>query len=187
MQYSLTTTPVDNQLRVITPNWRAYCANFAQTLNMQEARDASGLSVGLIKTHGNDTIVQEEIARNMEDIISIARVDKGMLLRKLYAFLESDIVDIYYDDGRFRPLYEWPKIMRQMIVSFEMCPVLNVPIKVKFIDRMRVIELLGKHVDVAAFEEKIVHQHELGDKLAERLATGRERMTGGLTIEHSIN
>ena len=172
------------KLKILTPNWIAYCASFAQTLDVQAARDASGMSVALIKRHCNDRIVQDEVMRRMEDIIEIAQVDKALLLRKLYAFMESDIIDIYYDNGAFKPLREWPKVMRQMLVSFDLCPITHQPTKVKFLDRMRIIENIGKHVDVAAFQENIMVKHELGERLAARLDAGRRRIGEGVIYEN---
>lgn len=165
-----------DDLTTLTPQWLTYCAEFARSLNVQVARDVSYLTVNNIKHHANDPLVLAEVARNMHRINEIANVDKAMVLAKLYDFTESDLIDIYDANGEFLPLHHWPKVMRQMIVSFEIDPESGRPCKVKFIDRLKVLALLGKHVDVGAFEEKVSVTHDLSERLAKRLGAARKRI-----------
>lgn len=174
-----------DELTVLTPNWIAYAAAFAQTLNMQKARDASGLTVNAVKVHHNDSLVQSEIAKNMNQIIDKANVDKAMVLNKLYHFTEADIAEIFYPGTQqYRPLQEWPKELRQQLVSFEICPITGMITKARFIDKLKVIALMGKHVDVGAFEERQRHVHDVSDRLAEKMSAARLRSP--VTIEGEV-
>ncbi len=44
----------------------------------------------------------------------------------------------------------------------------------KLLDRLRVLELIGKHVDVSAFREKV--SHSVNDDLLERMERARRRV-----------
>jgi len=100
--------------------------------------------------------------------------------------MQADILDIYEDDMRtFKPLKEWPKIWRQMLSSVDIKELfggtgdekkkIGELVRAKFVDRLKVIELIGKHIDVSAFQKDEVHLHLHAD-LPARLAAGRQRV-----------
>lgn len=94
------------------------------------------------------------------------QIDASWLLRRLASEAEADLADIYYESGALRPIHEWPKIWRQGLVTGvdveklfdyvdgEREQVGHV-VKVKLSDRVKRLEMLGKHVDVQAFKERI--------------------------------
>ncbi len=46
--------------------------------------------------------------------------------------------------------------------------------KIRFLDRLRVLELIGKHVNVSAFRENVAHG--VSDDLMERMERARRRV-----------
>lgn len=89
------------------------------------------------------------------------RVDADWLLRRLADEAGADIADIYNSDtGALKPIHEWPKIWRMGLVTGvdvqrigsddqALCEV----VKVRMADRVRRLELIGRHISVRAFEE----------------------------------
>ena len=78
--------------------------------------------------------------------------------------LKADIGDILNELGGFKPVHDWPLIWRQMLSATEVKELFaytadggdvqqNVgqTIKAKFIARERILEIVGKHINVAAF------------------------------------
>ena len=71
-----------------------------------------------------------------------------------------DVLDIMDDDGNVKPLRDWPKIWRQYISNIETISMDDGEgwlKKIKWPDKVKNLELLGKHVSVGAFKEKIEH------------------------------
>jgi phage terminase small subunit len=95
------------------------------------------------------------------------KIDSDWVLRRLQAELEADASDLFADDGTLKPVHEWPEIWRKGMVSAVRVVQLyekdstgrNVAVgvmkDVQFADRTRKIELLGKHVAIGAFKERI--------------------------------
>ena len=46
----------------------------------------------------------------------------------------------------------------------------------RFLDRLKVLELIGKHVNVSAFRENVSHGHGMSDDLIERMESARRRV-----------
>jgi phage terminase small subunit len=113
--------------------------------------------------------VQERIAELMAIKAEVAQqefeVDARYVLRRLVEIDRMDVLDILSDFGDLKPIKEWPPVWRQFIQQFEVEEVfagrgddrLNVGLlkKIKWPDKVRNLELLGKHIDVSAFKENI--------------------------------
>ncbi len=90
-------------------------------------------------------------------------IDAAYVLRRLVEVDQMDICDILTEDGHIKPPLEWPAIWRQFISAFDVEEIfagrgndrVNIGLlkKIKWPDKMRALEMLGKHVDVNAFKE----------------------------------
>lgn len=90
------------------------------------------------------------------------QIDADFVLKRAAEMLNADIADIVDDRGAFKPVKEWPLIWRQTLSS---CDIetryefdedhnrveVGRVLKLRFIDRLRTLELIGKHVNVRAF------------------------------------
>lgn len=111
-------------------------------------------------------------------------IDADWVLKRLAEEADADLADLYNDNGDLLPVKDWPKIWRQGLVAgveiealFEGFGEDRIQIghvkKVKLSDRVRRLELIGKHVRVNAFQEVV--QHKGLDGLAERLDRAAKR------------
>ncbi len=96
--------------------------------------------------------VAAAIAAGMEARNKRLQVDADYVLKRLTAIDQMDLAEIHGDDGKLLPIKQWPLIWRQMVKEVDMKTG-----KVKFHDKLRALELLGKHVDVNAFRENVSH------------------------------
>lgn len=110
------------------------------------------------------------------------KIDADWLLKRMAEEADADLSDLYDDNGAIKPIKDWPKIWRQgLVAGIEHVEVRDaegnatgdVIVKVKLSDRVRRLELIGKHVKVNAFQEVI--QHKGLDGLADRLARAKKR------------
>ena len=89
------------------------------------------------------------------------KIDADWVLLRLQDEVTADLAEIYREDGSLKPIHEWPLIFRQGLVSgldvdeeFEEGVKVGRVSKVKLSDRIKRLELIGKHVDVQAFSER---------------------------------
>jgi phage terminase small subunit len=96
-------------------------------------------------------------------------IDSDWVLKHNAEILQADIADIIEDDGTYKPIKQWPKIWRQMLNGVDVQDLfegsgkerekVGEVVKIKFIDRLKALEMIGKHVEVQAFNEKHTHDH----------------------------
>jgi phage terminase small subunit len=131
----------------------------------------------------NDPLCQAYIAKLAKERNERLQVDSDYVLRRLYDMDQMDIIDILNDDMSLKSLSEWPKIWRQSLNGVEIADlfesegdakkVMGVLKKIKWIDRLKNLELLGKHVEVGAFADRVIEED--AGTLAKRLQAARQR------------
>lgn len=92
-------------------------------------------------------------------------VDAAYILRRLFEIDQMDVLDILDDDDCLKPVKDWPTIWRQFIQQFDVEELfagkgsdklkIGLLKKIKWPDKIRNLELLGKHINVSAFKENI--------------------------------
>ena len=117
-------------------------------------------------------------ARVSELVVQVAKiaeerfqVDAEYVLRRLVEIDRMDVADILKDDGTFKPLSEWSMVWRNFISGIDITELfegrgdkreqIGVLKKIKWPDKVRNLEMLGKHVNVNAFKE---HHEYTGPK-----------------------
>ncbi len=111
-------------------------------------------------------------------------VDAAYVRNRLYEIDQMDVLDIHNDDGSIKPIREWPKIWRQYLSAIEVSEVMQnsgddgqvvaVLKKVKWPDKVRNLELLGKLTSVGAFSEKVDHTSSDGSMTPAKSFTADE-------------
>lgn len=128
-----------------------------------------------------DSEVKVRVAELRAEVARIAdeqfKIDAAYVLRRLAEIDQMDAADLFDDEGRLLPIRQWPKVWRQYISGMDVSEVwagtgderevVGMLKKVKWPDKTKNLELLGKHVDVSAFKEVI--EHNVGSSLADRL------------------
>ncbi len=125
-------------------------------LNQTQAAIRAGYAVKGAKDQAYNLMQNPEvaaaIAAGMDARNKRLQVDADYVLKRLTAIDQMDLAEIHGDDGKLLPIKQWPLIWRQMVKEVDMKTG-----KVKFHDKLRALELLGKHVDVNAFRENVNH------------------------------
>lgn len=149
----------------LTPKQSAFVAEYLIDLNATQAAIRAGYSAKTADQQGSQLLGKTRIA----DAIASAKaarsektgIDAAWVLTRLTQEATADLADIIGDSGELRPISEWPLIWRQGLVTgvdVQETVVEGVKmgqtIKVKLSDRIKRIELIGKHVDVQAFREQ---------------------------------
>ena len=147
-------------------------------LNQTQAAIRAGYAVKGAKDQAYNLMQNPEvaaaIAAGMEARNKRLQVDADYVLKRLTSIDQMDLAEIHGDDGKLLPIKQWPLIWRQMVKEVDMKTG-----KVKFHDKLRALELIGKHVNVNAFRDQVAVDvtHTLSERMAK--AKARERASNG--------
>ncbi len=122
----------------------------------------------------SNVMVRKRLLEALEERNERVRVKSDWVLKRLGELAEADIAQLFDKDYELRPLDDLPDAALRLIASVEFEPGQGRKVRtLKLLDRLKVLELIGKHVDVSAFRENI--RHDLGDDLMDRLERARRR------------
>ncbi len=131
-----------------------------------------------------DKRIQKRIAELMEERNKRLRVSADYVLLRLVEIDQMDVLDILNDDMSIKPVSEWPKVWRQYLTGFELADMfegrgdekelVGILKKIKWPDKVKNLELIGKHVDVNAFKERLEVSGTV--TIADRMAKARRRV-----------
>lgn len=130
-----------------------------------------------------DERIQKRIAELMEERNKRLRVSADYVLLRLVEIDQMDVLDILNDDGTLKPIREWPKIWRTTLSGFDLSSTImnmnedsieTILKKIKWPDKVKNLELIGKHVDVNAFKERL--EIDVKMTIADKMAKARKRV-----------
>jgi len=140
----------------MSPRERLFVREYLVDLNASQAAVRAGYSRAwgsrLLKKPGIRAAVDAALAERER----LAEIDAEYVLKRLYEEAEADLADIYREDGTLRPVHEWPPVWRRGLVSgLETVEAGDgtAVTKIKLSERLRRLELIGKHVRVRAWEQ----------------------------------
>lgn len=176
----------------LTPKQAAFVREYLIDLNATQAYIRAGYAA-----RGNAAEVSaSQLLRNPKVAAEVAaaqaeraertKVDSDWVLTRLADEAVADLADIYDENGNLKSIHDWPLIWRQGLVAGietvqekigedeEGRPEYATVRKVKLSDRIKRVDLIGKHVDVQAFKEKV---DVTVTNLAEVIAMRRKRVS----------
>lgn len=182
-------------IRTSAPTWaraREMRANFAHIYaadpkrnGAEAARQAGYLSVatkGLARIASRLLLLPDVVAIVEKETLDRAerlRINADWLLLKLVAEAEADVKDLYDPEGNILPVHDWPPVWRQgLVAGFDVTELyegtgkdrkhVGRMRKVKLADRTRIKELIGRHISIGAFKDKV--EHSVDSDLASLIA-----------------
>ncbi|HCJ6015321.1 terminase small subunit [Escherichia coli] len=132
-----------------------------------------------------DERIQKRIAELMEERNKRLRVSADYVLLRLVEIDQMDVIDILDDEGGLKPISQWPKVWRTSISAVDINRIRmamkddeedieSTLQKIKWPDKVKNLELIGKHVDVNAFKERLEVSGTV--TIADRMAKARRRV-----------
>lgn len=171
----------------LTAKQSAFVAEYLIDLNATQAAIRAGYSANTAQEIGSENLskpmVQEAIQEALRARAERLQVDADYVLRRLVEIDQMDVLDILEEDGTLKQISEWPKIWRQYLSGLDITEEFGGAgadkvqtgwiKKIKWPDKVKNLELLGRHVNVQAFKDQLSVDANIG--LSDRLRAARER------------
>ena len=148
----------------LTEKQKKFISEYLIDLNATQAAIRAGYSEKTAKEGGYENLtkphIQEAIQKAQFERNERLKIDADYVLRRHIEIDEMDIADILDNKGYVLPINEWPRSWRQSISGLDISEIVNmrdegaistVLKKIKWPDKLRNIELLGKHVSIQAY------------------------------------
>lgn len=178
------------QYKPLTAMQEAYCQSYIKTPeNQSQAAIDAGFSPNTAAVKASvmmrDERIQKRIAELMEERNKRNRVSADYVLMRLVEIDQMDVLDILDDEGGLKPISQWPKVWRTSLSAMDINRIRmagkdgeddieSTLQKVKWPDKVKNLELIGKHVDVNAFKERLEVSGTV--TIADRMAAARRRV-----------
>lgn len=188
------------QFKPLTAMQEAYCQSYIKTPeNQTQAAINAGFSPNTAAVKASvmmrDERIKKRIVELMEERNKRMRVSADYVLMRLVEIDQMDVLDILNDDGGMKPIAEWPKVWRTSLSAMDIATIKTTQAslqkengeadlsvedvehilkKVKWPDKVKNLELIGKHVDVNAFKERL--DVNVNVTIADRIAAARKRL-----------
>jgi len=159
--------------KYLTPKQQVFVDEYLIDFNATQSAIRAGYSKKTAYFQGprllKNVNVCLEIKKAMEKRSEKTRIDSEGVLRRLSEEVEADLADLYNKDGSIKSVNDWPLIWRQGLVdSFDQIGEGETQVtKLRFANRGKRLEMLGRHVDVQAFKDRV--EHSADKELAEWL------------------
>jgi phage terminase small subunit len=164
---------------------RTFVDEYLVSLNGTQAAIKAGYAENSARVTAAQLLAKPNIAavvaRRTQERAQNTKIDQDWVLRRLDAEANADINDLYENTGHFKPVSAWPLIWRTGLVeSIKMGDVEidgkteRRPVEIKVSGRIKRVELVGKHVAVQAFRDRVDHglTPETGKAVGEGIAAG---------------
>ena len=153
----------------LTPQQEAFCLEYIVDLNGTQAAIRAGYSEKTARQQASILLTYPNVKKRISELkgerSDKTKIDAEYVLSRLKQIDELDIIDIVKDDmSGFRPLSEWPKEwrtsisgldMKRMIQAGEEAPIETIVEKIKWPDKVKNLEMIGRHVEVKAWEKEV--------------------------------
>lgn len=153
----------------LTPQQARFVAEYLVDLNATQAAIRAGYSENTAESQGSRLLsvakVRAAVDAAMQRRSQRVEVKADDVLRELMRLAFVDLGKAYREDGTLLPIHEIPEDVRRAMAGLEVDEIwegfgedrrqVGVTRKVKFIDKARALELLGKNLKL--FTDKVEH------------------------------
>ncbi len=156
----------------LTAKQKLFADEYLIDLNATQAAIRAGYSAKTAGSIGEENLKKPEVtaylAERQQARQERTEINADYVLTRLAEIDKMDLLDILNDDGTVKAIKEWPLIWRQYVSGMDVSELrdgagedakISVLKKIKWPDKLKNLELLGKHVTVGAFKDAVDHKH----------------------------
>jgi len=170
---------------MLTPKQELFCYEYIKDKNATTAYIRAGYSAQGARQNASllltNHYIRAKINELLEEQFKRLKVDVDTVLKGLLKIAESDLCDAFDEDNRLKPIKDMPEPFIKAIASIEIeelyggrgndRKLIGYTKKIRLLDKIRALELLGKHLKL--FTD--VHEIPGLENLAEQIKAARKR------------
>lgn len=151
----------------LTDKQELFAREFILDLNATQAAIRAGYSEKSSRNQGARMMANDDILNRIAELKADRNDEVGInaayVLKRLVEIDQMDVLDILLANGELKPIKDWPKTWRTTLSGMDVTEMAGDAAgllkKIKWPDKVKNLELLGKHVDVQAFKEQVSNEH----------------------------
>lgn len=158
----------------LTDKQEMFCREYLVDLNATQAAIRAGYSDKTANRIAAQLLSKLDIEKRIQELMNGRSerldIDADYVLKRLVDIDQMDVLDILHDDGGIKPIHLWPKVWRTSLSGMDLAEMfeskdgerdlVGIMKKIKWPDKVKNLELLGKHIKVQAFKEQIEQKVE---------------------------
>ncbi|HCR2156153.1 TPA: terminase small subunit [Enterobacter asburiae] len=151
----------------LTDKQELFAREYLKDLNATQAAIRAGYSEKTAKQVGYENLTKPHVLELVAELkaqrIEQTGIDAAYVLRRLTEIDQMDVLDILLANGELKPIKDWPKVWRTTLSGMDVVEMASADSaallkKIKWPDKVKNLELLGKHVNVQAFKEQVTSE-----------------------------
>ena len=150
----------------LTDKQELFAREYLKDLNATQAAIRAGYSEKTAKEAGYENLTKPHVLELVAELkaqrIQQTGIDAAYVLRRLVEIDEMDVLDILLANGELKPIKDWPKVWRTTLSGMDVTEMAGDAAgllkKIKWPDKVKNLELLGKHVTVQAFKDNVKNE-----------------------------
>ncbi|MDI9801737.1 terminase small subunit [Citrobacter koseri] len=156
----------------LTDKQEMFCREYLIDLNATQAAIRAGYSVKTANRTASENMskpdIQSRIAELKAQRNDLVGINATYVLNRLVEIDQMDVLDILTPTAELKPVSQWPKVWRTTLSGLDVVEMsaegstVALLKKIKWPDKVKNLELLGKHIDVNAFKETVDHKSSDG-------------------------
>lgn len=153
----------------LTDKQEMFCREYLIDLNATQAAIRAGYSKRTAAVTACENLIKPNIQNRIAELKQQRNEQVGVnakyVLDRLIEIDQMDVLDILREDGSIKPISEWPKIWRTYMSGMDISELwegqgedreqTGLLKKIKWPDKVKNLELLGRHVEVQAWKDKV--------------------------------
>ncbi|MDV1792807.1 terminase small subunit [Enterobacter asburiae] len=151
----------------LTDKQELFAREYLKDLNATQAAIRAGYSEKTAKEVGYENLTKPHVLEFVAELkaqrVEQTGIDAAYVLRRLTEIDQMDVLDILLANGELKPIKDWPKVWRTTLSGMDVVEMASADSaallkKIKWPDKVKNLELLGKHVNVQAFKEQVTSE-----------------------------
>lgn len=152
-----------------------FCREYLVDLNATQAAIRAGYSDKTANRIAAQLLSKLDIGKRIQELKSERgerlAIDADYVLQRLVEIDQMDVADILLSNGEIKPIKDWPKVWRITLSGIDVTEMAGDSTgllkKIKWPDKVKNLELLGKHISVQAFREQVKNEHDVVGTLSD--------------------
>lgn len=142
-----------------------FCQHYIVHFNAHKAYIEAGFKDTIAaRTAASKLLAKDNIQRRIQFLtqqrIKTVKINADYVLKRLVEIDELDVADLFDDEFNMKPISKWSKAWRTSLSAMDIQKIKSgedietVISKIKMPDKVKNLELLGKHIDVKAWDKE---------------------------------